>query len=431
MTETSALLEDSEDCLMDKQYKKDLEDVLGVSLPWSVVDVELDKANRAIEVILSYQPEKNRFSFISKSTSQQYRPDSLTQSRWRHVNLGQYACFTKIDASAIRAGGGILQASIATPAFIGDIGKSYTHHLKQQVSLCSMRGFDVKTIASVLHINESMTERVLSDISKTSISDRPATYLPTEIDDVWRDILSDRMLIKTQMLPLKLLLSKLKLAVSSTKDADILDMSIRELRQFFVTNSRNLESEYAQLCGLSMDQRAVAQRSKAANRLILPSLKNPIWIHILNGKLNLKSNNMSLNLLLVRQRSTFQNSEESDAKIRAISALRDFFKKNARGLRSELVLINRVLQNPDRVKNKVALPESNHKIWQKILRDDSYVPSNHMAYKLLLSKLRSTLLMNTSPEVELDAAKRIRDFYLRNQKSMQEELRALLKQNAA
>ena len=416
---------------MDKLYRKHLENVLGVTEPWSITGIDLDRNTRRIEILLTYQPEKNRFSFISKNPGQTFRSDTLTQSRWRHINLGQYACFTKIDAATISAAGGVLHSSSGIPAYIGEVGKKYTTMVKQQVSLNAMRGFDSKTIASVMHFDEQFIRGVLEDLSRKSISDRPKTYLPTEVDNIWREVLADKVFIKTQMFPLKLLLSKLKLSVSNTDDPDAAELAIRELRQFFIANSRNLESEYAQICGLSMDQRSVAQRSKSANRLVLPSVKNGIWVHILNGKLNIKSNNMSLNLLLVRQRSTFQNSEDNESKVRAINTLREFFKKNARGLRHELVLINRVLQTPEKQKNKVVLPDSGHQVWQKILRDDSFVPSNHMAYKLLLSKLRSSLLLNGSPEVELDAASRIRDFFLRNQRSMQDELRSLLRQNAA
>ena len=116
-------------------------------------------------------------------------------------------------------------------------------------------------------------------------------------------------------------------------------------------------------------------------------------------------------------------------KEKAVSVLRDYFHKNFRALRSELILINRFI-NVSRSSN-VALPDASHGIWRKILRQDDFIPSEHIAYKLLLSRLRSKLLQSDDPVIELEAARSVRSFIEQNQRTMHKELSILLQQGAA
>jgi hypothetical protein len=55
------------------------------------------------------------------------------------------------------------------------------------------------------------------------------------------------------------------------------------------------------------------------------------------------------------------------------------------------------------------------------------MPTAHVAYKLLLANLRSQVMMNPDPVIELNAVRRIRDFLNHNQKTMQSEFRMVLK----
>ena len=419
---------------MDKQQKSDFEAILGVFAPWSISNIEIDTNKRIIDINVSKnkngeKSSKSKFNFLAKNSSDS-QSESMIRTRWRYPNINSFKCYISAEVPNQAVSDGIPRDSLTQPSFLGEVGKRYCNELRQQVSLSAARGFDRAMICSIYGLDEAIVESILSDIQKTPVNDRTATYLPTEINSVWREILLDKLLIRTQMLPLKFLLSKLKLASITPGNIEKLHASIDELRQFFIANSAMLEDECAQLCGLSLKKQAVAERKKAVNRLVLPALRSPIWVGMLSGRTNIKSNNMSLNLLLVRQRSSFQNSENNENKVRAISALREFFKKNARSLKQELIEINRLINQPTK-KESATLPEHQHVVWQHILKDDSFIPSNHMAYKLLLAKLRSTLLMNPEPDIAMNAAKRVRDFYTHNQQSMQQESHLVIKRSLA
>jgi hypothetical protein len=231
--------------------------------------------------------------------------------------------------------------------------------------------------------------------------------------------------LKTQAFSLKLLLSKLKLTFFDSQNEHKIKESISELRKYFITHVNTLDAEYSQICALSTKKQAVEERRNTALKLVLPALKNSIWLKLITGKINLNSGNMPLNLFMVRSRHAFQNSADNNTRLVVLNSVREFFRKNARSLKPELILINKLMNAPDT--GQITLPNEQHQIWQRILKDDNFIPSSHMAYKLLLANLRSQLLMNPDPVVELNAARRVRDFINHNQRFMQEEMRQVMR----
>jgi hypothetical protein len=133
---------------------------------------------------------------------------------------------------------------------------------------------------------------------------------------------------------------------------------------------------------------------------------------------------MPLNLFLVRSRHAFKNTSETNTRLAILNSLREFFRKNARSLKAELIVINKLMHTPE--SEQFSLPNEQHQIWKKILKDDTLILSSHMAYKLLLANLRSQIRLNPDPVVELSAARRIRDFINQNQRFMQNELRQVI-----
>ena len=238
-------------------------------------------------------------------------------------------------------------------------------------------------------------------------------------------MLLDKFTLKTQVVPLKLLLSKLKITHSDNKDEQQLKDSVLALRKFFISQARVLEAEYCQICGISNRKQLMEERQSTSTRLLLPSLKNSIWLKMITGKINLNSTNVSFNLFLTRLRHAFQNSRDNTERLNTLNSLREFFRKNARPLKAELIQINKLMAAPE--ETQYSLPDEQHKVWRRVLKEEGFMQTDHVAYKLLLANLRAQISMNPDPVVELNAARRIRDFLSHNQKSMQQELRTVLK----
>lgn len=412
---------------MVKQPKYYFEAILGINAPWSVQDVNIDEKNKIIQVTLSYHIEKSRFSFFSKGNDAENNKvvDTGLSKRWLHSSIGYYSCHiisSFYDPSL--SGAGIGRDALLQPNFVGDPTRNYTHQLRQEVALAHIRGVASDAIANMLRIDLSLVSDILSDIEKTPESYRLATCLPCAADPIWESMIYDKFHLKTQIFPLKLMLSKLKLSMIDPKVDVKLSDSVNELRKFFISHINTLDAEISQICALSMKKQSVEERRSVTTKLVLPALKNSIWLKLVTGKLDLGSTNMPLNLFLVRLRHAFQNTDDNNARIFALNSLREFFRKNARSLKKELILINQLMNAPE--ENQFSLPDERSEIWKRILKDDAFIPSSHIAYKLLLSNLRSQILMNPDPVVELNAARRVRDFIKHNQRFMQQELRIVL-----
>ncbi len=412
---------------MVKQPKHYFEAILGINAPWSVQDVSIDEKSRIIHVELTYLVEKSRFSFFSKNQDSNNNKiaDAGFSKRWLHTGIGNYSCHIVsnfYDQSI--SGSGISKDSLLQPGFVGDANRNYTHELRQRIALLHIRGLAPDAIANTLQIDQQAAEEIIGDIEKTPESYRLATCLPMESDPIWESMIYDKFHLRTQLFSLKLLLSKLKLTMIDPKVETKLADSVNELRKFFISHANSLDAELSQICALSTKKQSVEERRSTVTKLVLPSLKNSIWLKLISAKIDLGSNNMPLNLFLVRLRHAFQNTQDNNVRVDILNQLREFFRKNARNLKQELILINKIMNAPE--EHQISLPDERNDIWKRILKDDTFIPSSHIAYKLLLSNLRSQILMNPDPVVELNAVRRVRDFIKHNQRFMQQELRLVL-----
>lgn len=412
---------------MVKQPNYYFEAILGINAPWSIQDVNIDEKNKIIQIALSCHIEKSRFSFFSKGNDTENNKIASTglDKRWIHTSIGYYSChITSSFYSPDISGEGISKDSLLQPNFLGDPHRNYTHQLRQQVALNQIRGIAPDAISNILRIDQSLVDEIINDIEKTSESYRLATCLPCESDPIWENMIYDKFHLKTQIFPLKLILSKLKLSMIDPQVEVKLSDSVNELRKFFISHINTLDAEVSQISALSMKKQSLEERHNVTTKLVLPALKNDIWVKLITGKIDLNSTNMPLNLFLVRLRHAFHNADDNNARVFALSSLREFFRKNARSLKKELVLINQMMNAPEQAQH--SLPDERNEIWKRILKDDTFIPSSHIAYKLLLSNLRSQILMNPDPVIELNAVKRVRDFIKHNQRFMQQELRMVL-----
>ncbi|WP_096085699.1 hypothetical protein [Agaribacterium haliotis] len=403
-----------------------IEEILGIQAPWHISSVHFDPSRHIANIHIDNNDKKKLFGFIDSHKSDDV---AKHKGQWIYLPLGTYKCV--IHAEVASAGSeAISLSSLNSPAFLGNPNRNYSNQLLQQVALANISGMNENLICSALRVPPELVQQIMTDIEKASNQVRSLVYLPAEGALVWRKVLNDQLLVRTNLLPLKLLLSKLKLAAAkSSSDEELVELSSK-LRSFFVANVNQLDDEINQLCGLNSDKlKRQASASKQRQRLVLPALKNPVWIDLLTGKLSLNSQSVPLNLLISRQRIAFLQGKDSATRIAAIETLREYVKRNHRSLKPELVLINRAMAINE--KTQIRLPNPDHDIWQRILANDTAIPSDHVAYKLLLAKLRMQVQSSQDPVVKLEAARSIRNFMQQNQKALQRELSAIVKQASA
>ncbi len=411
---------------MERIDLRALEEILGIYSPWSIKSAKLDEQSRTFDVFLELGDRSRLFGLLHTTRTS----DASQAGSWLYTNFGKCRVIVHAQIPGNASNAPALNYSTLNQAcFLGSPIRQYSNYIRQQIALAHAKGLSPHLISTVLQLNESVVASVLDDLGAAPTQVQMLACLATELDPVWENLVRGEINLDTQLLPLKLLLSKLKQTVAGSKKSDAL-VPAMELRKFFVANASILGVEIEQIFGLSA--RASDKGSNAIDsvkRLVLPGLSNPVWQEVLTGRVQLNSPSVALNLLIARQKTAYGQAQQTNDKLAAIEVIRDYFHKNFRTLKAELLLLNRA--SAIKEKTRYRLPEVEHTVWQQILQDDTFIPSNHIAYKLLLARLRSQVRTAPNPATRLDAARRIRDFIKQNHKSMKQELVYLIKQTTA
>ena len=323
---------------MERIDLNELEKTLAIHAPWKINSVDTDENNKIINVHISEASEKRIFGFLKSNKSANDKNKSAV--KWVYMPIGHYKCVihTSIEESIEQEA--FNTALFSKPAFIGHSKRPYSNYIRQQVCLAQVKGLDISMTASLLNIDKQLVSSVISDLTNSSDVLQSLAYLPCEADQHWQDVLSDKVSLTTKVLPLKFLLSKLKLNNHQHDQATLLSHA-NELRKFFIANANLLQIEMAKLVGLdSLQAKQKSQANKNKLRLVLPSTSDPVWLKILGGELKLNSNNLALNLLISRLRNNV-NEDVLENINQCCAQLREYFKKNYRSLKAELILISK------------------------------------------------------------------------------------------
>lgn len=404
---------------MEKLQKSDLEQILGIYSPYSIRSMELNPVDETLLLVLEESAHKSRFSLRAKPSSKREADQSNKQSfQWQHVRLGRFTTYIKARINPN-------STNLNRFTFLGDASKQYSYGLQQLVEQCKSRGLDSDGITALLGVDLVTTKSILMDLEASESERRAEAVLPLESDPIWRAILTHDVNLTTKLLPLKLLLSRLKLNVYNKKDAETVQGAVAELRQFFAQHAHQLKGEYAQL-GITLSTATSEPKAKSKLKLKLPGLNNPIWVQILSGTFDLHSRDMPLNLFITKLKKQFADCEDENAQRLIISDLQSFFKKNARSLIPELKILTRIITGEsENGTSSASLPQSDHVIWQRLLENQASLPTDKMNYLLLLSKLRSTLLSSEDETVRSNAMQQLHDFFVQNQSLMTNEIKQI------
>ncbi|PCJ99625.1 MAG: hypothetical protein COA42_24070 [Alteromonadaceae bacterium] len=413
---------------MERINLQDLAGALGIIEPWAIKSVKTDIEARIINVYIEKREKSRPFTLFSRLKKDQ--DEKQISGSWSYMAIGLYRCVVHATIVDRNFDGNILSTELfKLESFLGHPARNYSNYLRQQIATAQAKGLDSELIGNLFRVDQELLTRIVSDLEQLPEPLKTHVLLPSEVDPVWEKVLLARVQLQTKALPLRLLLSKLRSAALKTKNIEERRTLGTQLRNFFTANIHTMEREILQLCSINpQDANIKAQRAPAKQRIVVPGAKSILWLDVISGKINLDSKSIPLNLLISKQRISLMKAQTNRDKIQVIAPLYQYITKNYRSLKRELLILNEQLQKV--TKPKVRLPSPDHHIWQNILDNENLIPSKHLAYKLLLSKLRSTLGGNQSPQEKDAAARKVHGFVSKNHASMRQELQVLMSQVA-
>lgn len=397
---------------MDCIKTEDLSRILGLFDPWKIKNVELFESSKSLVIEIEKKTDKSLFAFM------QSKPVvDVTTKRWQHVRFGHFNSFIELRATLEE----ISQLSTELPpAFLGSAGKSITRELADTIRNAYSRNLTPDMISSLLGIRVGIVDEEIREIETEETTDDKVSLLPLESNEIWRDILTDKIQISTRLLPLKLLLSRLKLETLKEPDDGTLHKSVLELRAFFVRHASQLKHEYDQLGAYKADhEKPKAKPNKL--KLVLPGAKSILWRQMLAGDLDIPTESMPLKMCLAQQKRAYRTSVSEAHRSEVVRTLQLFFKHNAKSLVPELKILTELVKQNQQSNSQVLLPDIENEVWQKILLDDTLLESEKINYRLLLSRLKA----NYRRTNDISYLMQLREFFNQNARSMEEEIQTI------
>ncbi len=401
---------------MDRLNRREVEQILGIYPPFRVKDITINNEQETLTVLLEELSGKVRGIF--STNSQKITGDTIT---WQHSKTGRFDTIIKIQPTANTFS---KSRNLNPPAFLGAKGATYTYQLQQTILLAASKKIDSETISALTGIGRKLIGQIIGDSNNASQDQQFQNLLPQETDPIWRAIIKHEISFKTNLSPLKFLISRLELIhVNNKQDPSVLQDSVATLRQFFIKHRAQLKSEYAQI-GVNLEAAPQTEMAKQPNKRVSLTAEHPIWDDILTGNIDLLSKNMGLNLYITQLKSLYRKDDNSHEDKQQISKeLLFYLKKNMAKLKPELQSISRIVTKMGEVKTDLGIPDEAHPIWIRLLNGDTVIDTKQMAFKLLLVKARSN-------ENITEAVEKIRLYFTRNARLLENELRQIDQQIA-
>lgn len=235
--------------------KELISSVLGLDDKWQIQDLSVNAKQQRLDVILVPSAPRMSFFFQEKpidcgGCGRSIPSRLLTHAaQWRHHNLGTFHTYIQAALPQDMQ----CERSVGCPfdkPYLGTIGQPVTHGLRRTIigllneglsssKICRVLDLDLQTVWSIEQGNaaaEPEKEESLED------ADLPDLGHPG-----WRAMASGDWHLKTKLLSLSLLLSRLRSQFNHADNDDLRQRKLHELRQFFLKNKALLSTEIEQL----------------------------------------------------------------------------------------------------------------------------------------------------------------------------------------
>lgn len=275
--------------------------------------------------------------------------------------------------------------------------------------------------------------RLADEIAQLGGRPRPATTapdatgeqkLPDERDPVWQQLIRGAITIESDVLSLKMLLERVRQAVSRNPSESNRIAAAKILRQYFAKNRSKHQSEIGQLvAGASA---AAAQPALSAEAL--PAENHANWQRLINGDIALRSDAVSLKMLLERIRQAIARKPTESNRLAGARMLRQYFVKNQHRHAAEIAALagaDSAIHHAHAAgddEHGTSIPAINHPSWQRLINGELQIMTDAVGLKMMLERIRLSIENNPSEASRLAGARILRQYFIKHQNKHRAEL---------
>lgn len=244
--------------------------------------------------------------------------------------------------------------------------------------------------------------------------------LPGERDPVWQQLISGDINIESEVISLKMLLERVRQAVSRNPGPSNRVAAAKILRQYFVKNRHRHDAEIRQL------QAGADAAAAQAAPVTLPTEDHPNWQRLINGDIALQTDAVSLKMLLERIRQAIARKPSETNRLAGARMLHQYFSKNQHRHAEEIRLLagEQAPAEPAATVDEHSgqVPAINHPSWQRLINGELQIMTEAVGLKMMLERIRLSIEHNPSEASRLAGAKILRQYFIKHQHKHRAEL---------
>ncbi len=253
-----------------------------------------------------------------------------------------------------------------------------------------------------------------------------SNQLPPESDSLWLEIINGEKSLSSRNIALQMMMERLRHSIQKNPSQASYQAGVKILRQFFVKHHSNLHNEIAQL-GINASNIAGKSDADISANTGLPAASDPCWQLLIDGKLQIQTNAVGLQMMIERLRQSVANNNTSVNRQAAIKILRQYFSKHQHSTADELKQLTQLQTSKRKASRSSAeIPAETHPNWQRIIDGELELHTDTVALKMMLQSIRISIENNPGQATRHAGAKILRQYFVKHRGKHKTELEQLI-----
>ena len=440
-------------------------ELLDLEPPWSVGAIEVDAPSHRLDITLDFGVKKK--GFLGRRNKASYRHITL-----RHLPIFGLRTFLRVpdldedDTGKVWVTDGKItqemeqfaikalqncRSNQATSRITG-LTATETRMINERTGT-QLQDEDVPVAAQTQAQDSDRTLLRASRVQQP-VTDEHSYEILHETQNIlkethpnWQKLIDGEIALSSNVVGLQMLLQQIRQNIASKPGETTRLAGIRLLRQYFVKNQKLHETDIAQFLShgnvspiadttlTKSRQQPSPPKSVVTQAAAIPDEHHPQWKRIIDGNIRLQTNNIGLQMMLERVRQSVERNPSESGYFAGIKILRQFFKKHAERLQQELEQLSFVRPQqsatlPAASDSSVDVPTETDSIWQKMIDNAVSLSTGVVGLQMMLQQVRQSVARNPSEKSRLAGVKILRQFFLKHQSQLTNELRQLYESGA-
>lgn len=420
--------------------------ILDLEEPWRVGGIDVDAPSNRLDIKLDFGLEKKGFLGFGKKTIP-YQYVTL-----RHLPMFGMRTFLQVPAlDAMDTGKNWASKFADATEDFEQFTIKVLENCRSVQAAARITGLPVAEVRAISERSgaEAGTQEEVSSL-QTAVSDATVIRQPVSeaqvYDDLqyeaesivkethpnWQKLLDGDIQSLSDSVALKMLLERVRRSIANDPGETMRFAGIRLLRQYFIRHKKVHEADintfFSGASAASPAQKITPKRAAAAGAVNASGDHHPRWKELIDGGIGLRTDNVGLQMMLEQVRRSVERNPSEAAYQAGIKILERFFSKHRERLQDEMLQLGAEHERPAPAADNISranVPAETDNIWHKVIDGAVGLRTGVIGLQMMLEQMRQSVVRNPSENSRLAAVRILRQFFVKHQAQLVDELRQL------